>query len=70
MIEYLAMCEDGHRSYVRLHGAPTAGICMVMLKANLVELFAAGDTEIPERLHCGKLAELYPLDPVLQRRKR
>jgi hypothetical protein len=43
---------------------------MVMLKANLVELFAAGDTEIPERLHCGKLAELYPLDPVLQRRKR
>jgi hypothetical protein len=59
--EYLAVCPDGHHSYLRLAGAPAFGRCAAQLDG--------AEGELPSRpVPCGKPAELFRLPPVPERK--
>jgi hypothetical protein len=52
--EYLAICGDGHRSYLRLVGSPTFGRCAAQI--------GSAEGALPSRpVPCGKPAELFAL---------
>jgi hypothetical protein len=53
--EYLAVCDAGHRSYLRLKGSPTFGRCPVQVDGK--------ERELPSRkVPCGQPAYLHRLE--------
>jgi hypothetical protein len=55
--EYLAICEDGHRSYLRLTCSPAFGRCAAQVDGE--------EGELPSRsVPCGKPADLFSLPKV------